>query len=137
MSQDNRQRQSPLSRIPVATAIAVAIVVLAVACLMLDAHAKDNPDDFTRVYAHTYDEVFQAAQTAVERLGWFVTSQDKDKGVVVVDYGKKHYLEVHLETVSAKPETRLTIVVFTCRTCSRRIPADMLFSELQKVLATY
>lgn len=122
------------------TAMIALILMLPVASLIPAAYAKDKTDDFTKVYTHTYDEVFQAAQNAAEREGWFVTNKDKDKGVIWVQYSStkpSHSFEMHIETLSAKPETKVTICCFKTRQSFPRVIAGEMFSELQKVLATY
>jgi len=96
---------------------------------------------YTVVYTHTYDEVFQAATNAVERIGWLVTNKDKDKGVIWVQYSPtkpSHCFEMHIETLNAKPETKVTICCFKAggQTFPRTLAGEA-FSELQKVLATY
>ena len=106
------------------------------------APAKDNPDDFSRVFNHTYDEVFQASQDAIERIGWFITKADKDKGTITGYgmYGKNNNtFEIHIEAVSQKPETRAAIAMKTHLLVGveRRGLATKFFVELQKVLVTY
>jgi hypothetical protein len=126
-----------------ARVIVVGIVALTTAFLSPVAQAKNKPDDFTRVYAHTFDEVFQAAQNAIEREGGFVGNADKSKGVItgkgIAGYSGMTW-EIHIETISAKPETRLTINI-TSRGIgsgnSRRYAASQFLMEVQKVLATY
>lgn len=137
MAQQNRRRR--LFRL--INVAGVSVVALAVVFLSLAAQAKDNPGDFTSVYGHTYDEVFQAAQQAIERLGWFVTNTDKDKGIITGKGGGTYMravFELHIETISAKPETRITMTkvsgIFHGWKASF---AGQLFSETQKVLATY
>jgi hypothetical protein len=136
-----------------ARVIAVGIVALTTAFLSPVAQAKDknkeNPDDYTRVYPFTYDEVFQAAGKALLRLGWNVANSDKDKGIIqgtVIDEylgGHGHQFEAHIETISSKPETRVTLGVkvhheFMLNDAEcRRYCARKFFPELQKVLATY
>jgi hypothetical protein len=123
----------------------IAIAVLAAISSVPAARAKDNADDFTRVYRHSYDEVWDASHEAIERLGWFVTdTDDKDKGAIT---GKgagpngKTTFTLHIESVSPKPETRETIDVkwsgFQGSWGGRKYVAKQLFEETQKVLATY
>ncbi len=107
------------------------------------APGKDNPDDFSRVFNHTYDEVFQASQDAIERIGWFITKADKDKGIIT-GYGmngnNKNTFEIQIEAVSQKPETRAAIALKTIHFLTgveRRGLATKFFVELQKVLVTY
>ncbi|HKI12552.1 MAG TPA: hypothetical protein VKA02_10585 [Candidatus Acidoferrum sp.] len=106
------------------------------------APGKDNPDDFSRVFNHTYDEVFQASQDAIERIGWFITKADKDKGTITGYgmYGKNNNtFEIQIEAVSQKPETRAAIAMKTHLLVGveRRGLATKFFVELQKVLVTY
>jgi hypothetical protein len=79
---------------------------------------NDKDQAFTQIYTHTYDEVFQASQEAIERMGCFVTNADKDKGVISGNgrcaRGAPGYLfkvdfEIRIESVSTKPETRVTV----------------------------
>jgi hypothetical protein len=37
---------------------------------------KDKDQESTRVFQHTYDEVFQASQEAIERMGLFLIAKD-------------------------------------------------------------
>jgi hypothetical protein len=133
-------------------------VVLTFASLASGAPKKDQDQETTRIYQHTYDEVFQASQEAIERLGCFVT--DKDKGTVSgsvqiiqkpgsdpVDYP----FDLHIEALNTKPETRVTINTDKWKSIRWRGPTFSgwqikakessfkvkLMSELQKTLATY
>ena len=105
---------------------------------------------FTQIYSHTYDEVFQAAQETIERMGMFVTDKDKDKGTISGN-GEYHYVSglgpgrltltfnIVIETVSAKAETRVTINEKHkghALGWEKAFKKDFL-SELQKMLATY
>jgi hypothetical protein len=136
------------------TAIALVLGVLVLggfgASVAGGAPGKEKDEQLTRIYTHTYDEVFQASQETIERLGLTVTDKDKDKGTIggdgeyrmrIGDFAKVNVQE-HIETVSAKPEVRVTLVL--------KIKAPPLeggmarnnfvlnfFDELQKVLATY
>jgi hypothetical protein len=133
----------------------ITLVVLSVASLAPGApnKDKDQQEEFTRIYQHTYDEVFQAALDAVERMGLTPTDKDKDKdkgtisgnGVYqqMTGVGPRNFkttLDIHIETVSAKPETRLTINAHMQgvigRTWEKTFKQNFLI-EVQKVLATY
>jgi hypothetical protein len=131
--------------------VGIAVFVLILGALVFGGHgasvasgapSKGNPEDFTRVYRYTYDEVFAATQDAIERLGWSVTNADKDKGTITGRgiYNKNsNTFEIHVETVSPKPETRMTVVqikdgIFFS---NGKLAAGQLFSEVQKVLVTY
>jgi len=128
---------------------AVATVLVAVmagamaASLAPAAYAKDNPEDFTRVYRHTYDEVWDATHDAIERNGWFVTDDDKDKGIIHGNADFPHWkttFEVHIETVSSKPEPKMTIKVKSTGVAgggARKATAAGILEDTQKVLATY
>ena len=123
--------------------LVVAITVLMAFFLVPSTPAKDKPEDFTQVYTHTYDEVFQAAQEAIERMGMFVNDKDKDKGMISghgqysarnATFPSEVKFVLHIEPVSPKPEVRVTVdakVRF-----AKRFAADLL-AETQKVLATY
>jgi hypothetical protein len=154
MTQENGRRQSRGSVNLAALGQVIAMLALAVAFSCGSAQAndkkKDNPADFTRVFALTYDEVFQASRQALLRQGWNVTDADKDKGtirgIVISDEvggNNKNEFEVHVEVVSSKPETRAAINVTVHHTMMlndaevRRWCASHFFTELQKVLATY
>jgi len=101
---------------------------------------KDKGQEFTQVYWHTYDEVFQASQVAIERLAYFVTGMDKDKGTISgnTDSGRVTF-DLHIEALNTKPQSRVTIKVESTTRFKAVIPAtaDRIFKELQKVLATY
>ncbi len=116
------------------------------------APSKDKDEAFTRVYQHTYDEVFQGSLETIERLGMFVTAKDKDKGTIA---GNGHsnattpvtvYFEIHIEAVNATPETRVTInttakgappLCMGCKSGNMAQFKDHFSTELQKVLSTY
>jgi len=114
------------------------------------APGKEKDEQLTRIYTHTYDEVFQASQEALERLGLTVSDTDKDKGTIggngdfrmkIGDFAKVN-VQVHAETISAKPEVRVTIVLKVKAPpleggIARRDFAVNFFNELQKVLSTY
>jgi hypothetical protein len=109
---------------------------------------KDKEEALTRVYQHTYDEVFQASLETIERLGMFVTDKDKDKGTISGN-GEYSYpcgaagpcrpkltFDINVETVSAKPEVRVKIQMVPPRR-GRGVFPPVFFAELQKVLSTY
>ncbi len=149
------------SRCPVGASVgklAVMLVVLAVASVALAAPKKDKNEDgnyyaaeLTRVYRHTYDEVFQACQDAIERRGLLVTAADKDKGTIrgsSLNYTLSSTLvwSMHIEPVNTKPETRLTINAHWTGKgprvggmSSKRNQAweDEMATVVQKVLSTY
>ena len=113
------------------------------------APTKDKDQKFTRVYQHTYDEVFQASLEAIERLGMFVTAKDKDKGTIAGN-GKTSasitvYFDIHIEAVNTTPETRVTInttakgggVCPGCKSANMNYFKEHFSTELQKVLSTY
>jgi hypothetical protein len=128
--------------------VILAALWLAAYCPVPAVYAKDNPErlGFSRVYSHNYDEVFEAAQETIERQGLFVKDKDKDKGIINVEgeypdpyWGNvKMTFQIYVESVSSKPETRVTDRDVECkrgRACwgfFRSFPI-----ELQKVLATY
>jgi hypothetical protein len=134
----------------------VTAVVLALGILIFGgygaplASAAPNKDqEFTRIYQHTYDEVFQASLDAIERMGMFVSAQDKDKGAIAGN-GKTSasitvYFEIHIEAVNTTPETRVTInttakgggVCPGCKSANMNYFKDHFSTELQKVLSTY
>lgn len=81
---------------------------------------KDKTQELTRVFDHTYDEVFQASLEAIERSGLFASAKDKEKGTIsgsgnypFTGNGGTGYVEItfdiHIEILSTKPETRITI----------------------------
>jgi len=130
-------------------ALVLAVVTLFLAATFLPpaTNAKDNPDDYTRTYSHTFDEVFQAAPTAIERQGYFVTGKDKEKGTITASgvvpnpTGVSHKVDftLRIETVGTE-ETRVTVDPdihgFGGSSFRKRFVSNM-FIELQKVLATY
>jgi len=134
----------------------ITLVVLTGAFLFPSVQAKVqdrpyNPDDFTRVYEFTYDEVFQAAQQTFLRIGADVKEQDKEKGIIrLAPNVEGNATEVHIEQISPKPEIRVTIDVPLylkgdcpfhpkehCPGTARAGYALKFFNTLQKVLATY
>jgi hypothetical protein len=128
------------------------LVVLPAASLAPAAPAKDTDEQTTQIYQHTYDEVFQAAQDSIERLGCAVKNADKDKGIITGDgvcatgpggHTHKVAFDMLIETVSPKPETRVTINVTSIsifkpdkKSLQMKFTADM-FREMHKVLSTY
>jgi len=154
-------KDSGRSRYPIGAGVsrlAVMLVVLAVAPLALTAPKKDknedgnyDPHEVTQVYQHTYDEVFQACQEAIERLGWFLTDKDTNKGTIT-GHNKEYFrgsgifvFGMHIESLNTKPETRVTINSHW----TKKKPwledrkqytqgfEDNLSSTVQKVLSTY
>jgi len=148
-----RRNEYGRSRCPVGMTVgklAVILVVMTASCLAPGASKSDKDQEFTRVYQHTYDEVFQASQEAIERTGYFITHKDKDKGTIsgngifysktsVGLMSKKCTFDFHIETLNTKPETRVTInanvEVWGAPAASRL--KERFSDELQKVLATY
>ncbi len=133
----------------------VAALVLVLGALIFSAFAgpsasgsPGNDKELTRVYQHTYDEVFQASQEAIERMGLYVTAKDKDKGTIS---GNGNYqppgagrfewtFDIHIETLSTKPETRVTINANAGSGCGagcRNAFKQDMAGNLQKVLSTY
>jgi hypothetical protein len=136
----------------------ILLMALTAVPLALGASKKDNdqdgnyyPVESMQVYQHTYDEVFQACQEAIERKGWFVTDQDKDKGTIgghIASSSPMVFIFVmHIEPLNTKPQTRVTInahwskKLFLGNSSAIRAntlsTAGGLLSEVQKVLATY
>jgi hypothetical protein len=116
------------------------LVVLTVASLAPGAPKKNEEHEITQVCQHTYDEVFQASQDAIERAGFFVTAKDKDKGTISGNGAAgKFTFEMYIEPLNTKPETRVTMhgrgKHWDWRYTSSQL--DAILSELQKVLATY
>lgn len=100
--------------------------------------------EVSRVYQHTYDEVFQASQEAIERMGLFLVSKDKEKGTISGNgvykwAGKDCTFDIHIEAINTSPETRVTInakVKGIIPGSESKLKADFL-AMLQQVLATY
>jgi hypothetical protein len=120
----------------------VAVMALTSAFLFPAARAKDKPEDFTRIYQNTYDEVFQATEQTIERKGYSVIEKDKDKGTISSTTTNSHInLYVHVEVLNNTPETRVTIIPtykgFKISSGAQREFAENFLTELQKVLSTY
>jgi hypothetical protein len=103
---------------------------------------KDKGQEFTQVYQHTYDEVFQATQVAIERSGYFVTDKDKDKGTISGNgYLIGHFtFDIHIEALNTKPETRVAIIVVPkgrMAGSAKQAAPQRILVTIQKVLATY
>jgi hypothetical protein len=110
---------------------------------------KDKDEASSQVYQHTFDEVFQAAQEASERLGYSVTAKDKDKGTISGNGAfdpqngmapTQCTFDILIETLNAKPETRLTINVKAKGMFGGRVEKSFklrLLGEVHKVLSTY
>jgi hypothetical protein len=130
----------------------ITFVVLTAAYLFPAAQAKDKPpEETTQIYRHTYDEVFQASQDAIERMGMFVKDKDKDKGTISGNgtyrgtnntgvHNVEMIFDIKIMTVSAKPETQVTVNAqgkgIIARSYQKQFTQNFL-SEVQKVLATY
>jgi len=155
MKQGSVRRQSRSSINLAAAGLVVAIAFLTIAFFSPAGQSKANDkgksDDFTRVYEHTYDEVFQASVEEIERMGMFVSAKDKDKGQIS-GYGVyqatsrslprtvKMTFDIHVATVSAKPETQLTINAKGKGSMTGWVEESFkndFLQGLQKVLATY
>ncbi|MGA2327731.1 MAG: hypothetical protein ABSH05_15715 [Bryobacteraceae bacterium] len=139
----NENRRFRFQSCSAATAVAVTLSVLATAGLAYAGKPKDKKQEATRVYRHTYDDVFQALQEAIERQGDFIDHVDKDKGTITANCGKMMCTptyEVQVVSVSVAPETRVTIRVTTkghlCGNIWEGV-ANGLLGRLQIVLATY
>lgn len=98
----------------------------------------------TRVYSHTYDDVFQAALEEVERSGCPLENADKDKGIITyADHGYfKCTYEIHVESVSPKPETRVSVdhrckVSWIDKKSMVASFGESYLGAVQKILATY
>lgn len=145
-----------LPRCPVGATIgklAVMLVVLATSSMAAGAPGKDKDEQFSQIYRHTYDEVFQASQEAIERIPRLsVTATDKDKGTISGGgsyvplgsvYNSKCTFSVHIEVVNDKPQTRVTIDAKARGSLPGLggVLANQLrtrfLGELQQVLATY
>jgi hypothetical protein len=130
-----------------AIALAAQLGVLVIASLAPAAPKKD--DTSSQVYQHTYDEVFQASQEAIERMGLFLGDKDKDKGKLSGNgtYQEPGYtgtfkmiFDIHIETLSTKPEARLTISTQAKGMVAGHVLKSFnqrFLSEVQKVLSTY
>jgi tRNA/tmRNA/rRNA uracil-C5-methylase (TrmA/RlmC/RlmD family) len=131
--------------------LAVILLALTLASCATDAPAPGTDTvvqcSETLVYQHTYDEVFQACQEAIERVGLSVTDKDSDKGAINVFDGKgKHIFSLHVETINTNPEVSVTFKEYWTRI--PQVPRSMdeancrmcllnLSHEVPKVLATY
>jgi hypothetical protein len=135
------------------TAIAAFVLLLGVLILYGNAASLPKPGgalpagsskEVSRVYQHTYDEVFQASQEAIERMGLFLVDKDKDKGTISGNgvykwAGKDCTFDIHIEALNTKPETRVTInakVKGIVVGSEAKLKADFL-AMLQQVLSTY
>jgi hypothetical protein len=146
MRENEHLRYRFLGRLSV-MALAALLGVVVIAPLAPAAPKKD--DTASQVYQHTYDEVFQAAQEAIERMGLFLGDKDKDKGTLNGNgpYQEpgftgtfKMIFDIHIETLSTKPETRLTINTQVKGMVARHELQSFnqrFLSEVQKALATY
>jgi hypothetical protein len=153
MTQEERRKKFRSLMSLAARGLVVVLMALLAAFLFPAAQAKDKPEDNTRIYQHTYDEVFQASQEALERMGMFLDDKDKEKGTISGSgvykgaEGPRHTIrikfDVRTETVSTKPETRVTVNAKAKGGpfggdggWGKHFAQDYL-SEVQQVLATY
>jgi hypothetical protein len=131
----------------------IALVVLIAAPVNSGASKNEKDQETTRIYQHTYDEVFQASQEAIERMGMFLENKDKEKGTISGSGvykgagGPTHTItikfDIRIETVSTKPETRVTVNAKAKGGpfggdggWGKHFVLDYM-GEVQKVLATY
>jgi len=148
-----RQKECGQSRRPdgetLGRLVLAALVVLITAFLLFPAaQAKEGKSRVvTQVCQRSYDEVFQASQEAVGRLGYSVTDKDKDKGTISgggtnpMIVGAEITFDIRIEALNSKPETRVTM---SSRLKKHGLTGggpgefpERFLSELQKVLATY
>jgi hypothetical protein len=137
--------------IPAAIVLAVVLDVLAGPMMAAAQDSKNNNQAFAQTYLHTYDDAFEAALVTIERIGWFPNDSVKGKGVITGTAGEnplggtrwncKGSFELLVESVSAKPETRVTISIDLqgggfCKDIRDDV-ASYYFSQLAKVLSTY
>jgi len=101
-----------------------------------------------RLVEFTSEEVFEAAKTAMLRLGYNVETKDEQKGKIT---GSGHYdcisvlpsvtMAIYVKQVSPSPESKFTVVLdnhdFACSINGHTKAANQLTREIQKVLATY
>jgi len=118
------------------------LVVLTLASLASGAPKNDKDVECTRVYQHTYDEVFQATQQTIERQGYFLIDKDQDKGTITSTTPYKHMnFSIHIEVLNNTPETRVTITGnyqgVKSLNAGQREFAKKFLTELQTVLSTY
>ena len=126
----------------IAVALILGILIFGVYGAPSASAAPNKDKEFTQVYQHTYDEVFQAIQETVERKGYFVTDKDKDKGTVTAtSSNRKVDFYIHVETLNTKPETRVTVIpkLKGSKLFGSGLAQDSedFLKELQKVLSTY
>jgi hypothetical protein len=105
----------------------------------------------SHVYTFTYDEVFAATGDAVARMGLLADAQDKAKGTIsghglykpsFASANRKFSFEITVETVSSKPETRVTVLakikeLWVLGGDAETELQEALLGELNKVLLTY
>lgn len=143
MTENGRTRYRSLGRLSVmALAALLGALVFGGFAAPSTSGAPNKDKEFTQVYQHTYDEVFQAIQETVERKGYFVTDKDKDKGTfIATSSNRKVDFYLHVETLNTKPETRVTIIpkLRGSKLFGSGLAQDSedFLKELQKVLATY
>ncbi|HKI12553.1 MAG TPA: hypothetical protein VKA02_10590 [Candidatus Acidoferrum sp.] len=147
MRENEHAQYRSLGRLSV-IALAALLGVLVTTSLANAVPQQDKDQKYTRVYPHTYDEVFQASQETIERMGLFVADKDKDKGTISGNgrynpdggpLSKNCTLDIHIEALNTKPETRVTIHAKVKGVISGWDGPlkDRFLIELQKVLATY
>jgi len=129
--------------------LALMMLVILTVASSVPVAAKDKGS--TQVYQHTYDEVFQASQEAIERMGMYVSAKDKDKGTIsgngifnvtgsMGPVGKKCTLNIHIETLNTKPETQVTVSANVKGVWGGWANTDLerkLSMQIQQVLSTY
>jgi len=140
----------------------VIAVVLVLGVLILCGSATSSPktggtalpaaprkdDTSSQVYQHSYDEVFQASQETIERMGMFVGAKDKDKGAIsgngsyqVPGGGRFNVnFDILIETLNTKPETRVTINAKAKGMFAGMVEKGFklrFLGDLQQVLSTY
>jgi hypothetical protein len=136
--------------------IVILALTVAPAILTFKAYGKDIEvtAQSSQIYDHTFDEVFQACQETFERDGLFIVDKSKDKGTLTAksagqtDKDDRYAFDVRVETVSNKPETRVTVIAHLVSPWHKLVGKSFyerlaqnssqgFVVKLQKVLATY
>jgi len=143
-NEDRDRRSVWPSEAAVLAALCISAITSPTSAAPADKGRDKKGSEFAKVYAYTYDEVFEGAQEAIEQRGWLVTAAEKEQGVIA---GRPASPECsitftfHIQPIEArgpKPATKVTIAVnshgFGCLELRERV-AGTLFNRLFMALS--
>ena len=151
MIQKNERTKPRTATNPAARGLVVVSMILGAAALFPAPQAQAKDVGATQTFQHTYDEVFQASLDAIERMGLFLTAQDKGMGTISGNGTYQLVLlnghpatcqmtfDIQIKTLSAKPEVQVAINTEAKHCWGGYLKRfnEKYLSEIPKVLSTY